>query len=73
MLTLLFTRRRKRCGDNAADYFNATEKVAGVKDMRFQALMPDVLHWLGVKKIDNVRPGPTLAVHENANLLHAYR
>jgi hypothetical protein len=22
--------------------------------MRFQALMPDVLHWLGVKKIDNM-------------------
>merc|ERR1711976_1145613 len=29
-----------------------TECVAGVKDMRFQVLMPDVLHWLGVKKID---------------------
>lgn len=28
--------------------------IAGVKDMRFQALMPDVLHWLGVKKIDNM-------------------
>jgi GTP cyclohydrolase II len=25
--------------------------VAGVQDMRFQELMPDVLHWLGVKKI----------------------
>lgn len=23
-------------------------------DMRFQVLMPDVLHWLGVKKIDNL-------------------
>lgn len=23
-------------------------------DMRFQALMPDVLHWLGIKKIDNM-------------------
>jgi GTP cyclohydrolase II len=22
--------------------------------MRFQALMPDVLHWLGIKKIDNM-------------------
>lgn len=28
--------------------------IAGVKDMRFQALMPDVLHWLGIKKIDNM-------------------
>jgi len=22
--------------------------------MRFQALMPDILHWLGVKKIDRM-------------------
>lgn len=22
--------------------------------MRFQALMPDVLHWLGIKKVDNM-------------------
>ncbi|ORY76247.1 GTP cyclohydrolase N terminal-domain-containing protein [Leucosporidium creatinivorum] len=45
---------RKRGGDNAADYFRRTEDIAGVKDMRFQALMPDVLHWLGIKKIDNM-------------------
>ncbi|GAA5863486.1 hypothetical protein JCM8547_007259 [Rhodosporidiobolus lusitaniae] len=45
---------RKRGGDNAADYFRRTEDIAGVKDMRFQVLMPDVLHWLGVKKIDNM-------------------
>jgi GTP cyclohydrolase II len=25
--------------------------VAGVQDMRFQELMPDVLHWLGITKI----------------------
>ncbi|KAF9348597.1 Uracil-regulated protein 1 [Mortierella sp. AD094] len=43
---------RKREGDSAAKYFTRTENVAGVKDMRFQALMPDVLHWLGVTKID---------------------
>ncbi|OAW00055.1 hypothetical protein PTTG_07381 [Puccinia triticina 1-1 BBBD Race 1] len=43
---------RKRGGDSAAFYFQRTESVAGVKDMRFQALMPDVLHWLGIKKID---------------------
>ncbi|KAF9146820.1 Uracil-regulated protein 1 [Mortierella sp. GBA39] len=43
---------RKRGGDSAAKYFERTENVAGVKDMRFQALMPDVLHWLGVTKID---------------------
>ena len=45
---------RKRGGDNATDYFRRTELIAGVKDMRFQVLMPDVLHWLGIKKIDNM-------------------
>ena len=29
-------------------YFLRTECVAGVQDMRFQELMPDVLHWLGI-------------------------
>ncbi|KAF5317762.1 hypothetical protein D9619_012564 [Psilocybe cf. subviscida] len=42
---------RKRGGDSADKYFKSTELIAGVKDMRFQALMPDVLHWLGVTKI----------------------
>jgi GTP cyclohydrolase II len=45
---------RKRGGDSADKYFKSTELIAGVKDMRFQALMPDVLHWLGIKKIDNM-------------------
>ncbi|GAA5983969.1 hypothetical protein JCM11641_001410 [Rhodosporidiobolus odoratus] len=45
---------RKRGGDNAADYFRRTEDIAGVKDMRFQVLMPDVLHWLGVTHISNL-------------------
>ncbi|KAF9477623.1 hypothetical protein BDN70DRAFT_810369 [Pholiota conissans] len=45
---------RKRGGDSADKYFAATELIAGVKDMRFQALMPDVLHWLGIKKIDKM-------------------
>ena len=34
-------------------YFNCTQSVAGVQDTRFQALMPDVLHWLGITKIHN--------------------
>ncbi|PPQ70151.1 hypothetical protein CVT26_014444, partial [Gymnopilus dilepis] len=42
---------RKRSGDRADRYFASTELIAGVKDMRFQALMPDVLHWLGVKRV----------------------
>ncbi|TFK23375.1 hypothetical protein FA15DRAFT_670561 [Coprinopsis marcescibilis] len=45
---------RKRGGDSADKYFKSTEMIAGVKDMRFQALMPDVLHWLGIKKVDNM-------------------
>ncbi|KAM0494866.1 hypothetical protein ACHAP9_009049 [Verticillium nonalfalfae] len=45
---------RKRGEDRASDYFRRTENIAGVKDMRFQALMPDVLHWLGIKKIDRM-------------------
>jgi len=43
---------RKRTGDRATEYFNCTAQVAGVEDSRFQALMPDVLHWLGIKRID---------------------
>jgi GTP cyclohydrolase II len=45
-------RKRQEGGDSAAAYFARTECVAGVQDMRFQELMPDVLHWLGVTRID---------------------
>jgi GTP cyclohydrolase II len=45
-------RKRQEGGDTAQNYFHRTECVAGVQDMRFQELMPDVLHWLGIKKID---------------------
>lgn len=45
---------RKRGSDRASEYFQRTENIAGVKDMRFQALMPDILHWLGIQKIDNM-------------------
>jgi GTP cyclohydrolase II len=44
-------RKRQQGGDRADTYFVRTECVAGVQDMRFQELMPDVLHWLGIKKI----------------------
>jgi GTP cyclohydrolase II len=44
-------RKRQLGGDSADTYFLRTECVAGVQDMRFQELMPDVLHWLGVQKI----------------------
>ncbi len=45
-------RKRQEGGDTAAKYFQRTECVAGVTDMRFQELMPDILHWLGISKID---------------------
>jgi GTP cyclohydrolase II len=45
-------RKRSVGGDKASEYFNCTRTVAGVEDTRFQALMPDVLHWLGITKID---------------------
>lgn len=45
-------RKRQDGGDTAAQYFHRTECVAGVQDMRFQELMPDALHWLGITRID---------------------
>jgi GTP cyclohydrolase II len=45
-------RKRQEGGDRAEKYFERTECVAGVQDMRFQELMPDPLHWLGITKID---------------------
>lgn len=47
-------RKRQEGGDRADAYFVRTECVAGVQDMRFQELMPDVLHWLGITKIDQL-------------------
>jgi len=45
-------RKRQEGGDRAETYFRRTECIAGVQDMRFQELMPDVLQWLGVSRID---------------------
>jgi GTP cyclohydrolase II len=47
-------RKRQEGGDRADAYFARTECVAGVQDMRFQELMPDVLHWLGITQIDRL-------------------
>jgi GTP cyclohydrolase II len=49
---LVYNARKRQVGGDTADkYFLRTECVAGVQDMRFQELMPDVLHWLGIRKI----------------------
>jgi GTP cyclohydrolase II len=45
-------RKRQLGGDRADTYFRRTECVAGAQDMRFQELMPDVFHWLGIRRID---------------------
>ncbi len=47
-------RKRQDGGDRAEAYFQRTECIAGVADMRFQELMPDVLHWLGIARIDRL-------------------
>lgn len=47
-------RKRSSGGDRADAYFSRTECVAGVQDMRVQELMPDVLHWLGITRIDRM-------------------
>jgi GTP cyclohydrolase II len=47
-------RKRQEGGDRADAYFLRTECVAGVQDMRFQELTSDVLHWLGVTRIDRL-------------------
>jgi GTP cyclohydrolase II len=45
-------RKRHEGGDAPSAYFERTECVAGVQDARFQQLMPDVIHWLGLRRID---------------------
>lgn len=47
-------RKRQVGGDRAESYFLRTECVAGTQDNRFQQLMPDVLHWLGIRKINHL-------------------
>ena len=49
---LVYNARKRQVGGDTADkYFARTECVAGVQDMRFQELMPDVLHWFGVRRV----------------------
>ena len=57
-------RKRQVGGDSAEAYFLRTECVAGVQDARFQELMPDCLHWLGVKRIDRFVPMSNMK-HDN--------
>ena len=45
-------RRNQQGGDSADKYFYQTESIAGIVDARFQVMMPDVLNWLGIDRID---------------------
>ena len=45
-------RKRQQGGDTAENYFKQTESIAGIRDARFQEMMPDILLWLGITRID---------------------
>ena len=45
-------RKAQKGGDTAENYFRVTESIAGIRDARFQEMMPDALLWLGIKRID---------------------
>jgi len=45
-------RKRQEGGDRPEMYFYQTESIAGIRDARFQEVMPDILLWLGIERID---------------------
>ena len=45
-------RKRQKGGDCPSTYFQHTENIAGERDVRIQELMPEVLVWLGIDRID---------------------
>jgi len=45
-------RKKQEGGDCSATYFHHTENIAGERDVRIQELMPEVLIWLGIDRID---------------------
>lgn len=47
-------RKRQEGGDRAATYFAQTESIAGIRDARFQEIMPDPILWLGIRRIDKL-------------------
>lgn len=52
VIKLLVYNARQRAGDRPDAYFDRTEQVAGAPDLRAQDLAVDVLHWLGIGRID---------------------
>lgn len=47
-------RQRQEGGDRPDMYFKQTESIAGIRDARVQELMPDIILWLGVDRIDKL-------------------
>jgi len=47
-------RQRQEGGDRPDMYFKQTESIAGIRDARVQELMPDVILWLGIDRIDKL-------------------
>ncbi|MES1908150.1 MAG: hypothetical protein MHM6MM_001136 [Cercozoa sp. M6MM] len=47
-------RKNQPGGDRSEEYFTCTEQIAGIRDARFQPLMPDILLWLGIDRIDTL-------------------
>ena len=45
-------RTHQEGGDRPEMYFHHTEAIAGIRDARFQTMMPDALLWLGITRID---------------------
>jgi GTP cyclohydrolase II len=45
-------RTNQKGGDRPEMYFHHTESIAGIRDARFQTMMPDALLWLGISRID---------------------
>jgi len=45
-------RKNQVGGDRAEKYFFHTENIAGIRDARFQTMMPDGLLYLGISRID---------------------
>jgi GTP cyclohydrolase II len=44
-------RKAQKGGDRPEQYFYQTESIAGIRDARFQEMMPDILVFLGIKRI----------------------
>lgn len=47
-------RKRQEGGDRPEMYFQQTVSIAGIRDARVQEIMPDVILWLGIDRIEKL-------------------